>query len=54
MVTVPLYVPDAWLAAGDTVPPTQTHSEPVPENALAVAAADGVNAVQPVVELLVL
>jgi hypothetical protein len=53
-VTVPVYVPAAWLAAGDTVPPTQTQSDPVPENALAVAAAEGVNAVQPAVELLVL
>ena len=53
-MTVPVYDPAAWAAAGDTVAPTKTNRPPVPLNAAAVAAADGVNAVPPVCELVVL
>jgi hypothetical protein len=44
-----LYVPAACAAPGVTVPPTQTKSAPAPLKAVAVVAADGVNAVQPTV-----
>ena len=50
-MTTPVYAPAAWLAAGDTVPPTHTKSAPAPLKAEAVAPADGVKLVQPVVVL---